>query len=147
MNLLVEADQPGNQLDYYISRLNSILSQKAAAIVQLQGRLAQFQRRLREHNVLASSDHWESRMHSLINQHVGRCVGKLVTDQVARYNCGWTLAMNQCDGFDSLFPNCQKVALNQEPIFLYLLIAIVYLPEENAADAIAYLMPLLWTSW
>ncbi|XP_031106567.1 kinesin-like protein KIN-13B [Ipomoea triloba] len=57
MNLLVEADQPGNQLDSYISRLNSILSQKAAAIVQLQGRLAQFQRRLREHNVLASSGH------------------------------------------------------------------------------------------
>nr|VDD46242.1 unnamed protein product [Brassica oleracea] len=30
MNLLVEADQPGNQLDGYISRLNTILSQKAA---------------------------------------------------------------------------------------------------------------------
>ncbi|KAK4410561.1 Kinesin-like protein KIN-13B [Sesamum angolense] len=28
MNLLVEADRPGNQLDDYISRLNSILSQK-----------------------------------------------------------------------------------------------------------------------
>ncbi|KAK6153633.1 hypothetical protein DH2020_013272 [Rehmannia glutinosa] len=30
MSLLVEADQPGNQLDDYVSRLNSILSQKAA---------------------------------------------------------------------------------------------------------------------
>ncbi|KAG8643526.1 hypothetical protein MANES_11G044733v8 [Manihot esculenta] len=30
MNLLVEADQPGNQLDDYITRLNTILSQKAA---------------------------------------------------------------------------------------------------------------------
>jgi len=55
MNLLVEADQPGNQLDDYISRLNAILSQKAAGILQLQNRLAQFQRRLKEHNVLVSS--------------------------------------------------------------------------------------------
>ena len=55
MNLLVEADQPGNQLDDYVVRLNSILSQKAAGILQLQSRLAQFQRRLKEHNVLVSS--------------------------------------------------------------------------------------------
>ncbi|OMO66740.1 hypothetical protein COLO4_30398 [Corchorus olitorius] len=55
MNLLVEADQPGNQLDDYVSRLNAILSQKAAGIMQLQNRLAQFQRRLKEHNVLVSS--------------------------------------------------------------------------------------------
>ncbi|XP_051147706.1 kinesin-like protein KIN-13B isoform X2 [Andrographis paniculata] len=31
MDLLVDADQPGNQLDEYISKLNSILSKKAAA--------------------------------------------------------------------------------------------------------------------
>ncbi|KAI3455426.1 hypothetical protein Pfo_012089 [Paulownia fortunei] len=55
MKLLVEADQPGNQLDDYISRLNSILSQKAAGILQLQNRLAHFQKRLKEHNVLVSS--------------------------------------------------------------------------------------------
>ncbi|XP_028771728.1 kinesin-like protein KIN-13B [Neltuma alba] len=55
MNLLVEADQPGNQLDDYIVRLNAILSQKAAGILQLQTRLAHFQRRLKEHNVLVSS--------------------------------------------------------------------------------------------
>ncbi|XP_047316958.1 kinesin-like protein KIN-13B [Impatiens glandulifera] len=55
MNLLVEADQPGNHLDDYISKLNSILSQKAAGIVQLQTQLARFQRRLKEHNVLFSS--------------------------------------------------------------------------------------------
>lgn len=55
MNLLVEADQPGNQLDDYISRLNAILSQKAAGILQLQTRLTQFQKRLKEHNVLVSS--------------------------------------------------------------------------------------------
>lgn len=55
MKLLDEADQPGNQLDDYISRLNTILSQKAAGIVNLQARLAHFQRRLTEHNVLVSS--------------------------------------------------------------------------------------------
>ncbi|XP_043699193.1 kinesin-like protein KIN-13B [Telopea speciosissima] len=55
MKLLVEADQPGNQLDDYISRLNTILSQKAAGILQLQNRLAHFQRHLNEHNVLVSS--------------------------------------------------------------------------------------------
>ncbi|KAK4267455.1 hypothetical protein QN277_024233 [Acacia crassicarpa] len=55
MNLLVEADQPGNQLDGYITRLNAILSQKAASILHLQNRLAHFQRRLKEHNVLVSS--------------------------------------------------------------------------------------------
>ncbi|KAL1810865.1 hypothetical protein ACET3Z_020930 [Daucus carota] len=54
MNLLVEADQPGNQLDDYVFRLNAILSQKAEGILQLQSRLAQFQRHLREHNVLVS---------------------------------------------------------------------------------------------
>ncbi|XP_041005729.1 kinesin-like protein KIN-13B isoform X2 [Juglans microcarpa x Juglans regia] len=55
MDLLVEADQPGNQLDDYISKLNAILSQKAAGILQLQTQLAQFQRRLNEYHVLVSS--------------------------------------------------------------------------------------------
>ncbi|KAK1360164.1 Peroxidase [Heracleum sosnowskyi] len=54
MNLLVEADQPGNQLDDYVSRLSAILSQKAEGILQLQNRLAHFKRRLKEHNVLVS---------------------------------------------------------------------------------------------
>lgn len=54
MNLLVEADQPGNQLDGYISKLNIILSQKAAGILQLRTQLAQFQRHLNEYNVFAS---------------------------------------------------------------------------------------------
>uniref|UniRef100_A0ACD5VNV9 Uncharacterized protein n=1 Tax=Avena sativa TaxID=4498 RepID=A0ACD5VNV9_AVESA len=56
MNLLVEADHPGNQLDDYVTRLSSILSQKAAGIVELQDRLAQFQRRLSENNVLIYSE-------------------------------------------------------------------------------------------
>ncbi|KAG5022036.1 hypothetical protein JHK85_018378 [Glycine max] len=55
MNLLVEADQPGNQLDDYIYKLNTILSQKAAGIFQLQSQLAQFQRRLNEYNVVVTS--------------------------------------------------------------------------------------------
>ncbi|EXB37019.1 Kinesin-related protein 6 [Morus notabilis] len=55
MNLLVEADQPGNQLYNYITKLNAILSQKATEILQLQNQLAQFQKHLNEHNVLVSS--------------------------------------------------------------------------------------------
>jgi kinesin family member 2/24 len=54
MKLLEEADQPGNQLDEYISRLNVILSKKAARIMDLQARLANFQRRLTESNVLVT---------------------------------------------------------------------------------------------
>jgi kinesin family protein 2/24 len=54
MDLLAEADQPGNQLDEYISKLNAILSQKAAGIVQLQTRVAQFQKLMNEYNVLVS---------------------------------------------------------------------------------------------
>lgn len=56
MNLLMDADEPGNQLDDYIIKLNSVLSRKAAGILQLQTQLAQFQRHLKEYNVLASSD-------------------------------------------------------------------------------------------
>lgn len=55
MKLLVEADKSGNQLDGYISRLNTIISQKAAEILNLQTRLANFQRLLNENNVLVSS--------------------------------------------------------------------------------------------
>ncbi|GAB4852579.1 Kinesin-like protein KIN-13B [Ancistrocladus abbreviatus] len=55
MNLLVEADQPGNHLDDYVSKLNKILSRKAAGIVQLQKQLACFKKQLNEHNVLVSS--------------------------------------------------------------------------------------------
>jgi len=55
MDLLIEAEQPGNQLDDYISKLSSILSQKAAGILKLQTRLAKFNQRLNEHNVLVSA--------------------------------------------------------------------------------------------
>eukprot|EP01018_Ginkgo_biloba_P001654 Gb_33090 [translate_table: standard] len=52
MKLLAEADQPGNQIDGYISKLNDILSQKAAGIISLQTRLARFQRLLSDQNIL-----------------------------------------------------------------------------------------------
>ncbi|KAG0454640.1 hypothetical protein HPP92_023932 [Vanilla planifolia] len=55
MKLLEAADDPGNQLDEYISKLNAVLSRKAVGIANLQARLALFQRRLTEHNVLVSS--------------------------------------------------------------------------------------------
>lgn len=54
MNLLVQADQLGNPVDDYISKLSCILSEKAAGILQLQTRLAQFQKRLNERGVLVS---------------------------------------------------------------------------------------------
>ncbi|ONH98124.1 hypothetical protein PRUPE_7G231000 [Prunus persica] len=55
MNLLAEADQPGNRLDDYICKLNAVLSEKAAGILQLQTQLAEFQRHLNEHSVLVST--------------------------------------------------------------------------------------------
>ncbi|XP_071742318.1 kinesin-like protein KIN-13B [Rutidosis leptorrhynchoides] len=55
MNLLVEVDQPGNQLDEYITKLNAILSKKATGIQQLQTRLNNFQKKLGEYNVLSSA--------------------------------------------------------------------------------------------
>lgn len=70
MNILGEADQPGNQLDDYISRLSSILSQKAAGIVDLQSRLEQFQRRLNENNVLLYAQcPWSLLLHSFNGYH------------------------------------------------------------------------------
>lgn len=53
--LLLEADQPGSRLDDYIFKLDAILSQKAAGILQLQSQLAEFLKHLNEHNVLVSS--------------------------------------------------------------------------------------------
>ncbi|KAK8969899.1 Diatom spindle kinesin 1 [Platanthera guangdongensis] len=55
MKLLEEVEKSGNQLDTYISRLDALLSRKAAGIGHLQTRLVHFQRLLAEHNVLVSS--------------------------------------------------------------------------------------------
>ncbi|KAG6505204.1 hypothetical protein ZIOFF_037558 [Zingiber officinale] len=53
MNLLAEIDQPGSFIDNYVSQLNFVLSRKAAGLVSLQARLARFQQRLKEHEILS----------------------------------------------------------------------------------------------
>ncbi|XP_076889823.1 kinesin-like protein KIN-13B [Bidens hawaiensis] len=55
MCLLLEVDQPGNQLDNYIEKLNLLLSQKASVIQKLQTQLHNFQNHLEEYNVLSSA--------------------------------------------------------------------------------------------
>ncbi|KAM1072549.1 hypothetical protein ACFX13_018051 [Malus domestica] len=55
MNLIVQADQPGNPIDDYICKLNAILSQKASGILQLQTQLAQFLWHLNDHIIFVSS--------------------------------------------------------------------------------------------
>lgn len=52
MNLLAEVDQPGSLIDNYVTQLNFVLSRKAAGLVSLQARLARFQHRLKEQEVL-----------------------------------------------------------------------------------------------
>ncbi|KAF6174400.1 hypothetical protein GIB67_024422 [Kingdonia uniflora] len=52
MKLLAEVDQPGSLIDNYVSRLNFVLSRKAAGLVSLQARLARFQHRLKEQEIL-----------------------------------------------------------------------------------------------
>ncbi|XP_074571112.1 kinesin-like protein KIN-13A [Curcuma longa] len=53
MNLLAEIDQPGSFIDNYVTQLNFVLSRKAAGLVSLQARLARFQQRLKEHEILS----------------------------------------------------------------------------------------------
>ncbi|CAM6043770.1 unnamed protein product [Sphagnum compactum] len=53
MKLLAEVDQPGSRIDRYVSQLNYVLSRKAAGIVNLQARLARFQRHLKEQEILS----------------------------------------------------------------------------------------------
>ncbi|KAI0504278.1 hypothetical protein KFK09_015230 [Dendrobium nobile] len=53
MNLLEEVDRPGSQIDNYVSQLSFLLSRKAAGLVSLQARLARFQHRLKEHEILS----------------------------------------------------------------------------------------------
>eukprot|EP00249_Psilotum_nudum_P022165 c28399_g1_i2 orf=163-2601(+) len=52
MKLLSEVDQPGSLIDCYVSQLSYVLSRKAAGIVNLQARLARFQRHLKEQEIL-----------------------------------------------------------------------------------------------
>ncbi|KAH9300441.1 hypothetical protein KI387_012024, partial [Taxus chinensis] len=55
MKLLSEADQPGNHIDRYISKLNDILARKVAGVQGLQTQLAQFRKLLNDQNILTSS--------------------------------------------------------------------------------------------
>ena len=44
MKLLTEVDQPGSQIDVYVSQLSKVLSKKAAGLVNFQAQLARFQK-------------------------------------------------------------------------------------------------------
>ncbi|MQM12826.1 hypothetical protein Taro_045745 [Colocasia esculenta] len=52
MKLLAEVDQPGSHIDNYVTQLSFVLSRKAAGLVSLQARLARFQHRLKEQEIL-----------------------------------------------------------------------------------------------
>ncbi|KAF3612667.1 Kinesin-like protein KIF2C [Capsicum annuum] len=53
MKLLAEVDQPGSRIDNYVTQLSFVLSRKAASLVSLQARLARFQHRLKEQEILS----------------------------------------------------------------------------------------------
>ncbi|KAK6930169.1 Kinesin motor domain [Dillenia turbinata] len=53
MKLLAEVDQPGSFIDNYVTQLSFVLSRKAASLVSLQARLARFQHRLKEQEILS----------------------------------------------------------------------------------------------
>ncbi|CAK8563699.1 unnamed protein product [Lathyrus sativus] len=53
MKLLAEVDQPGSLIDNYVSQLSFLLSRKEASLVSLQARLARFQHRLKEQEILS----------------------------------------------------------------------------------------------
>ncbi|KAF8392595.1 hypothetical protein HHK36_022940 [Tetracentron sinense] len=53
MKLLAEVDQPGSLIDNYVTQLSFVLSRKASSLVSLQARLARFQHRLKEQEILS----------------------------------------------------------------------------------------------
>ncbi|XP_042421053.1 kinesin-like protein KIN-13A [Zingiber officinale] len=53
MNLLAEVEKPGNLIDDYVAQLGFMLSRKASGLVSLQARLARFQQRLKEQEILS----------------------------------------------------------------------------------------------
>uniref|UniRef100_A0A0D3AD40 Uncharacterized protein n=1 Tax=Brassica oleracea var. oleracea TaxID=109376 RepID=A0A0D3AD40_BRAOL len=53
MKLLAEVDQPGSMIENYVTEQSFVLSQKAAGLVSLQARLARFQHRLKEQEILS----------------------------------------------------------------------------------------------
>ncbi|XP_048614761.1 kinesin-like protein KIN-13A isoform X3 [Brassica napus] len=53
MKLLAEVDKPGSMIENYVTQLSFVLSRKAAGLVSLQARLARFQHRLKEQEILS----------------------------------------------------------------------------------------------
>ncbi|CAN6468895.1 unnamed protein product [Victoria cruziana] len=53
MKLLAEVDQPGSLIENYVTQLSFVLSRKMAGLVGLQARLARFQHRLKEQEILS----------------------------------------------------------------------------------------------
>ncbi|KAG7616150.1 hypothetical protein ISN45_At04g016670 [Arabidopsis thaliana x Arabidopsis arenosa] len=53
MKLLAKVDRPGSMIDNYVTQLSFVLSRKAAGLVSLQARLARFQHRLKEQEILS----------------------------------------------------------------------------------------------
>ncbi|KAJ8573876.1 hypothetical protein K7X08_010387 [Anisodus acutangulus] len=53
MKLLAEVDEPGSLIDNYVTQLSFVLSRKAASLISLQARLARFQHRLKEQEILS----------------------------------------------------------------------------------------------
>ncbi|NP_001313682.1 kinesin-13A-like [Gossypium hirsutum] len=53
MKLLAEVEQPGSHIDNYVTQLSFVPSRKAASLVSLQARLARFQHRLKEQEILS----------------------------------------------------------------------------------------------
>jgi kinesin family protein 2/24 len=48
MKLLTEVDQPGSQINRYVSQLSKLLSKKAQGLMDLQARVARFQQLMQE---------------------------------------------------------------------------------------------------
>ena len=48
MKLLTEVDQPGSQINRYVSQLSELLSKKARGLMDLQERVARFQQLMQE---------------------------------------------------------------------------------------------------
>ena len=52
MRLLVEVDQPGSQINRYVSQLSKLLSKKAKGLMDLQARVARFQQLMQDQESL-----------------------------------------------------------------------------------------------
>ncbi|MEW5307527.1 MAG: hypothetical protein WDW36_009916 [Sanguina aurantia] len=57
MGILGDVDQPGSQIDFYVERMNALLSVKLANVKEMQARLDAFQQKLREEDMLSKTVH------------------------------------------------------------------------------------------